>query len=216
MDSARTDLRRRCEHTLRGAPVGPRKPEVKRNALIEAAIALVVHRKSDDVTIDDIVLKAGVSKGSFYNYFDSKEAILVALREHFTCHLLTVTQSKVEQCAADDWRGKLHAWVIALIEGTYAMQALHETLFHGKNENRDISITTYNVVRYLTELLSAGRAARAWVVEQPALMAALIFAAVHGLIDEAMRDAFTREEIERMGPELISNLLPPANLSGVE
>lgn len=46
-----------------------------RAALIQAGQALFGERSVDGVSIDDIVLAAKVSKGSFYNHFDDKNAL---------------------------------------------------------------------------------------------------------------------------------------------
>ena len=47
-----------------------------RRALVEAALDLFSERHADGVTIDDIVNKAGVAKGSFYNYFTDRENLV--------------------------------------------------------------------------------------------------------------------------------------------
>ena len=49
-----------------------------RNRIYESALALFADGDYEKVTISDICKKAGVSAGHFYNYFDSKETILMA------------------------------------------------------------------------------------------------------------------------------------------
>lgn len=49
-----------------------------RERLLEAALDLVWERSYGTVTIDAICAKAGVKKGSFYYFFDSKSALAVA------------------------------------------------------------------------------------------------------------------------------------------
>lgn len=51
----------------------------KTRALCEAALSCFLVRGLDAVTIDDIVGTAGVSKGSFYRYFDNKETLVATL-----------------------------------------------------------------------------------------------------------------------------------------
>jgi AcrR family transcriptional regulator len=50
-------------------------------AIIETAIAELARRPFADVTVADICASAGVGKGTFYRYFDSKEAAIVAAAE---------------------------------------------------------------------------------------------------------------------------------------
>lgn len=54
------------------------KRERTRHALIEAAVLLAARGPLHQVTIDDIAAAAGVSRRTFFNYFDSKEAALSA------------------------------------------------------------------------------------------------------------------------------------------
>ena len=48
-----------------------------RQAIFDTAIALFAKRGYDKVTIDDICDKVGVTKGAFYNYFESKDQIIL-------------------------------------------------------------------------------------------------------------------------------------------
>jgi AcrR family transcriptional regulator len=56
-------LRRRHNHT----------------ALLEAALQQIGARGPEAVTVDDIVHAAGVAKGTFYNHFDDKQAVVRAV-----------------------------------------------------------------------------------------------------------------------------------------
>jgi AcrR family transcriptional regulator len=54
-------------------------PEVRRSELLDCAQALFFERGYERATINDIIDKAGVSKGGFYHHFSSKEEMLEAL-----------------------------------------------------------------------------------------------------------------------------------------
>jgi AcrR family transcriptional regulator len=58
-----------------------RRREETRARLLEAARALTLERDVEAITIADITARADVGFGSFYNYFESKEAILEATTE---------------------------------------------------------------------------------------------------------------------------------------
>jgi TetR/AcrR family transcriptional repressor of nem operon len=49
-----------------------------REGLIHAAVHLFHERGYNATSVQDIVSEAGVPKGTFYNYFDSKEALAIA------------------------------------------------------------------------------------------------------------------------------------------
>jgi TetR/AcrR family transcriptional repressor of nem operon len=57
-------------------------PETK-NELLNAALAVIRSKGYSATTVDDICRKAGVSKGSFFHYFPSKEHLAIAAAEHF-------------------------------------------------------------------------------------------------------------------------------------
>jgi AcrR family transcriptional regulator len=54
-------------------------PEVRKSELLDCAEALFFERGYDGTTINDVIKRAGVSKGGFYHYFASKEDLLEAL-----------------------------------------------------------------------------------------------------------------------------------------
>lgn len=56
-------------------------PEERRNELLDCAQSLFFARGYDDTSVNDVIAAAGVSKGAFYHYFDSKEALLEAFAE---------------------------------------------------------------------------------------------------------------------------------------
>ncbi len=56
-----------------------RKKRQTRQRLIEAALRLFQDQGYDDTTVEQIAAAAQVAKGTFFNYFETKEAILPAL-----------------------------------------------------------------------------------------------------------------------------------------
>jgi TetR/AcrR family fatty acid metabolism transcriptional regulator len=53
--------------------------EERRQALIDAARRCAARKGFAELTVEEVCTEAGVSKGSFYLYFDSKQAMLFAL-----------------------------------------------------------------------------------------------------------------------------------------
>ncbi len=63
----------------RRAEIGRMKRERTRTKLIERALLVVAEKGFDAPTIDDFVSAADVAKGTFYNYFATREALLAAV-----------------------------------------------------------------------------------------------------------------------------------------
>lgn len=59
------------------------KKERTRNHLIETAIALFSKQGIENTTVDQIAVEAGVGKGTVYNYFATKEDLIVAFMADF-------------------------------------------------------------------------------------------------------------------------------------
>jgi AcrR family transcriptional regulator len=57
-----------------------RKKQETRQAILEAAVSLFHEKGFDETTIEEITARADVAKGTFFNYFGSKDALLVELR----------------------------------------------------------------------------------------------------------------------------------------
>jgi TetR/AcrR family transcriptional repressor of nem operon len=55
-----------------------------RTKLLDAAMRVIRSKGYAAATVDDICLKAGVTKGSFFHHFKSKDELAVAAVEHFS------------------------------------------------------------------------------------------------------------------------------------
>jgi AcrR family transcriptional regulator len=175
-------------------PPRPRtKPaEVRREELMAAAERIFVTKGVAATSIDEIVAAAGVAKGTFYIHYPSKEHLLGALQARFVVAWCNDFRAAVDRRRADDWKGKLRAWVEAGVNGYLDRLALHDVVFHeyrpeparAAHEKHDDSIT-----KHLAELLALGTRAGAWSVESPRMTAVMLFHALHGALDEAIGEA---------------------------
>ena len=76
------------------------KPDVskeRKDQILEAATRVFTQQGFDDARMDDIVAESGLSKGAIYWYFDSKEAIIVAIVDRIfdweTAHIQRIISS---------------------------------------------------------------------------------------------------------------------------
>jgi AcrR family transcriptional regulator len=61
--------------------------EARRTGFLDAAVAVFTAKGVDAATVDDIVRAAGVAKGTFYLYFDSKDGVISAVAERVGEHI---------------------------------------------------------------------------------------------------------------------------------
>ena len=75
----------------------PKSPETRKKELLAAAEQLFRENGVDRTAVSDIVKKAGVSQGTFYNYYQSKDEIFAAVLEHVSEHIVTEIQRMAER-----------------------------------------------------------------------------------------------------------------------
>ncbi|RWA73736.1 TetR/AcrR family transcriptional regulator [Mesorhizobium sp.] len=111
-------------------------PELRREELLDQAQALFLTQGYDKASLNDVIAAAGISKGAFYHYFPSKEALLEALAERFAKQALAGVQDILADPALDPL-GRLNALLAksrqAKIETAAEAWALFETLFRPEN-----------------------------------------------------------------------------------
>ena len=91
----------------KGRPVGrprssARDPAETRRALLDAAAALIAERGYHGTTVNDVVAASGLSKGTFYWHFKSKEDLLLAVLEERIDRPLIELIARLRSAAADE------------------------------------------------------------------------------------------------------------------
>jgi AcrR family transcriptional regulator len=86
-----------------GDPSGERPRVDRREEILRAARIVLSERGYEATTVSEIVGRAGVAQGTFYLYFPSKKALILALTETMFTHLTRAAESAEERstCLAD-------------------------------------------------------------------------------------------------------------------
>ena len=178
-----------------GAPSGPRKADLRRADLIEVAGRLFVEKGYEATTMDDIAAAAGFAKGTLYHYFVNKADLLHALGEDFENEVMSRVQSHVESCSADDWRGRIKAWIDGAVEAYFDMSELHDVVIYSLGMPFRHAMTDAKITRHLTELISDGAKAGAWQVGDERWTAVIMFYGFRGGCDEAILGTQRAEDV---------------------
>ena len=130
-----------------------------KSKIVSAAWRLFYEQGYDDTTIEDIIFESGTSKGSFYHYFDSKDALLGSLAYLF--------DEKYEELEEDLKPGQntvetllmLNRELFSMVENTIDLELikkLYSTQLVTKSEKQ---LLDHNRVYYklLRRLVVAGR-----------------------------------------------------------
>lgn len=179
-----------------------KEPEVRRADLVAAAATLFAERGVTDTTVSDIVKAAGVAQGTFYLYFDSKDAIVCAIVEA----LIDGMVQRIESGLADPDRSaveKLEAMAAALLEISdepYEVELM--SVFH-RPDNQAIHDRVARsigprLMPQLAAIVEQGVAEGVFVAESPAAAAWFILGALQGMEDGFSDVDATREAIEHL------------------
>jgi AcrR family transcriptional regulator len=134
-------------------------PEVRRNELVLAAEELFKDQGCEETSVSDIVRKVGVSQGTFYYYFASKDAILNAVLDHYLKDHLERTVREIIADGSLDAVGKIQRVINATLDFGTGNRNMIEFLHADKNM---VSHQKYMVkirdtfVPLITELLDEG------------------------------------------------------------
>lgn len=160
--------------------------ELRREELLDAAEQLFLDKGIAASSIDEIASIAQVAKGTFYLYFPSKEALLTAVQERFISRFCQRLDAAMERCGPSRWRARLQAWIKTLVEGYLDQVPLHDVIFHETASYDRHAMSNNPAIDQLTELLSQGAKAGAWISETPRFTAIMFFHALHGGVDAAI------------------------------
>ena len=81
-----------------------KKKQIKENQLFTAAYDLFLMQDIGKTSIDDIVKKAGVAKGTFYLYFKDKNDLLHRLILKKSNEIMKAALEKTNECGSEDFK----------------------------------------------------------------------------------------------------------------
>jgi TetR/AcrR family transcriptional regulator, cholesterol catabolism regulator len=73
-------------------------PDIRRAELLDRASALFLRHGYDNVSLNDLIADAGASKGAFYHWFPSKDALIAALAQRSAREAFAVVEEAVARC----------------------------------------------------------------------------------------------------------------------
>lgn len=190
-------------------------PAERRRDLMNAAVKVFQAKGIRATTVADITEAAGVAKGTFYLYFESRDHLLGALRESFVDEIVERTTQFYERVGQDDW------WTL--------VDAMIETMVEMMWEKRDtISVFVQEgytpatqevfgrcdvrVNAMIASGIQAGIDAGVFEVDDPETTAALLHHATEGTMLEAMlyNPQLSKERIIEACKDMTHKTLAPS------
>src|SRR5919198_4447147 len=164
-----------------------KRAEDRRQDILDAAVRVLKAKGAADVTVSDITDAAGVAKGTFYLYFDSKEHLFAGLRERFVKDAIERGNGLLARVGEEDWWGLVDTSVRSFID--FHFDRREETrLLVGEGLTRDTLELLDECDRALTGIFAAGiRAgvqAGAFHTDDPEMIAVLLHHALEGALED--------------------------------
>ena len=76
-------------------------PDSRRKELLDLAFDLFLKRGNEDASLNDLIAASGLSKGAFYHYFPSKQALLESLADRIAAQRLPELQKAFASNTSD-------------------------------------------------------------------------------------------------------------------
>ena len=181
---------------------------VKRNEILEAAQQLVYTTGYEQMSIQDILDELTISKGAFYHYFDSKQALLDGLVERMLDEAEQVLQPIVE---ASDMPAieKLQRYFASVsrrkIARKYFMLDLMRVWYTDSNalvRQKQQTASIKRIAPMLTEIVRQGLAEGVFTTTYPDQIGSMIWGLAQGIIDNVaellLSDAPQPDALQRL------------------
>ncbi len=184
-------------------------PEVRRQQILDAAAQVFLDRGLAQATIADVAEAAGVAKGTVYLYFESKSALLTALRARYTNQWL----AQAGRLDTPPGRGgrlrQLRSFLGEMYDFSAANQQLHHLLFHAAevSEDEPLEQARAALVRFVTRGAEAGE----FAVDDPEETASFLLDGLHGLLLRSLHANRSRRAFVAAAWSLCARLLGVAH-----
>lgn len=200
-----------------------KQPDVRRQDLIAAAIKVFAQKGINRTTVADITSAAGVAKGTFYLYFESKEHLLGALKEQLVEEILEHATGLYARVGKDDWDSLLDATVDSMTDFFIDRKDMMQVMVQEgvtPETNDMFAEMEAKVDQMFATAIKVGLESGAFHTSDPEMAGRLIHAAFEGALKNAIlygggidRDRFTtaaKEMVRKMlaPPDVYREILP--------
>jgi len=174
-----------------------KKPDVRRQEIVEAAMNLFLEKSYDHTTTNDVMKTLGIAKGTIYHYFPSKSALLDAVVKQMAADYIGRRIPTLEACTEG---------ALARIACLFSREALNtkeketiECLHQPGNVTlhaRLLAVLVEQMAPVFGDLITEGVKEGVFDTDHPLEVAELLLAGIQFLTDEGVHD-WTAADLER-------------------
>ncbi len=184
-----------------------KKAEERRREIVAASRELFLSQGYENTTMQDVISKVQIAKGTVYHYFKSKEELLEAVIEDMVTEYIGVV-GKALKASKGKALTKMKVLVTAGRVAPEQIEGLHSPGNIGMHV-RLLALTITKLAPLYAKVISQGCEEGYFHVEHPLECAELLLAGIQFLIDEGCypwRQQDLKRRVEAI-PQLVENLL---------
>ena len=170
-------------------PTRTRAPADRRDQLLAAAEELFREKSVDATTVADITERAGVAKGTFYLYFDSKDQLIAGLRERVVNGMLELAAGSFARIGTTDYWQLADEIVATIIDYTLEHREAVRAVLHSGIGPESVDFMhqcNQRMIDMLEAGIRAGIDAGVFAVGDPRVTAELLNFACEGTVHDRL------------------------------
>ncbi|GIX41472.1 MAG: TetR family transcriptional regulator [Leptospiraceae bacterium] len=186
------------------------KKKLNREAILNSARKVFTEKGFYHTSISDIIRETGLSRSTFYLYFENKEEIFSKLAAQLYQHLLTdlIRLNKEVKTGKNNFKKNIEQSLASLFKTLYQHQDLLKIIIQspvGLNPEFDKIVTKYQRIFYqaVLDILERGKKYKIVKIENTELAAHIIFGGIKEIISNWNNKNVTNEELESQAMEIV-------------
>lgn len=191
---------------------GQESREARRVQIKETALRVFSEKGYHETSVSDLVDAAGVARGTFYLYFDSKDAIFLELLDDLTAHLRSNITGIDLAPGAAPMAKQLHAIVVRILRTVVDNRPLTRIIFReavGLHAAVDARLAQFDqeLHGYVARSLALGASLGVTRPLDPAVSAACVIGSLRELIHRTVVHSDSTAPLEEIAAALIDHHL---------
>jgi AcrR family transcriptional regulator len=186
------------------------KKKFNREAILNSARKVFIEKGFYHTSISDIIRETGLSRSTFYLYFQNKEEIFSKLAAQLYQHLLTdlIRLNKEAKTSKNNFKKNMEQSLKSLFKTLYQHQDLLKIIIQspiGLNEEFDKIVSKYQKIFYQTvlDILQRGKEYKIVKIDNTEIAAHIIFGAIKEIINNWNEKKISEEELEKEVEEIV-------------
>lgn len=181
-----------------------KKPEERRREIVSASRDLFLKQDYENTTMQEVMTKLRIAKGTAYHYFKSKEELLEAVVEDMVAEFMAVVEKAMNECHGNALE-KIRVLTTAGRVAPHQKETL-ENLHRPGNMGmhvRLLAVTLTRLAPLYAKVISQGCEEQLFATEHPLEAAEILLAGIQFVTDVGCHP-WSRQDLERRGKAIPS------------